>query len=230
MVSRGLVPGAVRLHLADGVPLLRPDEQVFQAMLDGWRNQQLARNLARSTVEGRESTVKAFAAYVSAYPWASTSAMVDEWVGDLRSLRDLKRTTIRSYSEAVRAFCQFATDPLYGWAETCEERFSTHPVQVVHESNTAVYVQENEPDPKKRAFTKAELHAFFADCDERSPGRGPSSWRSGSPRSARCSATTATRRPGPPSAARGSAASGLTPASSPTGRRLAWTTEWIFIR
>ena len=59
---RGLAaaPGAVRLHLADGVPLLRPDEQVFQAMLDGWRNQQLARNLARSTVEGRENTVKAF--------------------------------------------------------------------------------------------------------------------------------------------------------------------------
>jgi len=60
--------GAVRLHLADGVPLLRPEDQVFTAMLEGWRNQQLARNLARSTVEGRESTVKAFAGYVSAYP------------------------------------------------------------------------------------------------------------------------------------------------------------------
>ena len=82
MVSRGAAaPGAVRLHLADGVPLLRPDEQVFQAMLDGWRNQQLARNLARSTVEGREGTVKAFAGYVSAYPWAWTPAMVDEWLG-----------------------------------------------------------------------------------------------------------------------------------------------------
>jgi integrase/recombinase XerC len=129
---RGLAaaPGAARLHLADGVPLLRPDEQVFQAMLDGWRNQQLARNLARSTVEGREATVRDFAGYVSAYPWAWTPAMVDEWLGDLRSLRDLKRPTIRSYSEAVRAFCHFATDPLYGWAETCEERFGTHPVQV----------------------------------------------------------------------------------------------------
>ena len=51
--SRRLAPGVVRLHLADGVPLLRPDEQVFQAMLDGWRNQQLARDLARSTVGGR---------------------------------------------------------------------------------------------------------------------------------------------------------------------------------
>jgi hypothetical protein len=37
--------------------------------------------------------------------------MVAEWLGDLRSLRDLKRSTIRSYSEAVRAFCHFATDP-----------------------------------------------------------------------------------------------------------------------
>jgi integrase/recombinase XerC len=164
---RGLTaaPGAVRLHLADGVPLLRPDEQVFQAMLDGWRNQQLARNLARSTVEGREATVRAFAGYVSAYPWAWAPAMVDEWLGDLRSLRDLKRSTIRSYSEAVRAFCHFATDPLYGWAETCEERFGTHPVQVVHEWNTAVHVQDNESDAKKRAFTKAELHAFFEHCD-----------------------------------------------------------------
>jgi hypothetical protein len=39
----GEVPGAAGLHLLDGVPLLRPDEQVFEAMLTGWRNQQLAR-------------------------------------------------------------------------------------------------------------------------------------------------------------------------------------------
>jgi DNA-binding Xre family transcriptional regulator len=49
---RGLAaPGAVRLHLADGVPLLRPDEQVFRAMLDGWRNQQLARNRIYTATE-----------------------------------------------------------------------------------------------------------------------------------------------------------------------------------
>ena len=110
--------------------------------------------------------MKAFAGDASAYPWAWTPAMVDEWLGDLRSLRDLKRTTIRSYSEAVRAFCQFATDPLYGWADTGEERFGTHPVQVVHEWNTAVHVQDNEADPGKRALTKAELHAFFTHCDD----------------------------------------------------------------
>lgn len=31
-------PGSARLQLAAGVPLLRPEEQVFEAMLTGWRN------------------------------------------------------------------------------------------------------------------------------------------------------------------------------------------------
>ncbi|MFI7650490.1 tyrosine-type recombinase/integrase [Micromonospora sp. NPDC049460] len=39
-------------------------------------------------------------------------------------------------------------------------------MQVVHEWNTAVHVQDNEAGAKKRAFTKAELHAFFAHCDD----------------------------------------------------------------
>jgi integrase/recombinase XerC len=162
----GVVPGASSLHLVGGVSLLRPEEQVFEAMLAGFANQQLARNLARSTVEGRENTVKAFSHYVNAFPWQWSPAMVDEWLGDLRSLRDLKRSTIRSYSEAVRAFCHFIIDPAYEWSATCEERFGTHPIQVVHEWNTAVHAQANEADPKKRAFTKKELHAFFAHCDD----------------------------------------------------------------
>jgi hypothetical protein len=162
----GVVPGAAGLYLVDGVSLLRPEEQVFSAMLAGFANQQLARNLARSTVEGRENSVKAFASYVNALPWQWSPAMIDEWLGDLRSLRELKRSTIRSYSEAVRAFCHFVTDPVYEWSATCKKRFGSHPIQIVHEWNTAVHVQTTEADPKKRAFTKKELHAFFAHCDD----------------------------------------------------------------
>jgi hypothetical protein len=65
--SSGSVPGTAGLHLVNGVALLRPEEQVFAGMLSGFANQQLARNLARSTVEGRENTVRAFAAYVNTY-------------------------------------------------------------------------------------------------------------------------------------------------------------------
>ena len=45
-MGRDGTPGSAGLHLAAGVPLLHPDEQVFAAMLEGWRAQQLARNLA----------------------------------------------------------------------------------------------------------------------------------------------------------------------------------------
>lgn len=60
--------GAVaRLHLVDGVALLRPEEQVFRAMLDGRRNQQSARNPAFPTIEQRQRKVLAFADFTDTY-------------------------------------------------------------------------------------------------------------------------------------------------------------------
>jgi hypothetical protein len=49
-------PGAASLVLVDGVPLLHPETQVFEAMLEGWRNQGTARNLAVSTLTTREGS------------------------------------------------------------------------------------------------------------------------------------------------------------------------------
>ena len=159
------VPGAARLHLADGIPLLRPEEQVFTAMLEGWRHQQLARNLALATITARERAARAFTAHADAFPWLWTAAMLDEWLGDLRAVRGLRRSTLRGYQEAIRMLCLYLTDPAYGWTGECETRFGTHPVQVVHEWNTAVHVQQAEGDPIKRAFTLDELQAFFDHAD-----------------------------------------------------------------
>ncbi len=75
-----LCAGAVGLHLIGGLPLRRPEEQVFTAMLDGWRNQQLARNLAFSTIEGREKAVRAFTRHSDAFPWTWAPQKVDEWL------------------------------------------------------------------------------------------------------------------------------------------------------
>ena len=60
------VPGAAGLHVVAGLALLRPEEQVFAAMLDGWGSQQLARNLAPGTVDGRQRAVRAFTAHAAA--------------------------------------------------------------------------------------------------------------------------------------------------------------------
>ncbi|MEO3876775.1 tyrosine-type recombinase/integrase [Nonomuraea sp. B12E4] len=134
-------------------------------MLDGWRNQQLARNLAFGTINSREKTVRAFTRHADAFPWRWTPLMVDEWLGDLRAVHDLKRSTLRNYQEAVRSFCSYITDPLYGWSVECERRFGNHPVQVCHEWNTAVHVADAEADAGKRAFTRDELQAFFDHAD-----------------------------------------------------------------
>jgi integrase/recombinase XerC len=166
MGLEGLAPGSAGLHLVDGVSLLRPEEQVFGVMLDGWRNQQLARNLAFSTIGGREKAVRAFARHCDDFPWRWTARQVDEWLGDLRAVRNLKRSTLRNYQEAVHAFCAYLVDPAYQWSVECEQRFGTHPVQVVHEWNTAVHVADAEADASKRAFTRKELIALFDHADE----------------------------------------------------------------
>ncbi|WP_243713005.1 site-specific integrase [Actinomadura sp. 6K520] len=179
MGADGLAPGSAKLHLVDGIALLRPDEQAFAGMLDGWRNQQLARRLAFSTVESRQRMVRAFTEHADAFPWDWTPQMVDDWMTDLRAVRNLRASTLRSYQLAVKLFCSYITDPAYGWPAECELHFGTHPVQVVHEWNAAVHVQDAEGDPTRRAFTRDELQAFFDHADEqvaRIRGAGRKGW------------------------------------------------------
>ena len=135
-------------------------------MLAGWRRQQLARNLALTTVESRDRQVRAFAEHVQAYPWQWMPQMADEWFTDLRAVRHCARSTIRGYQVSLRGFCGYLTDPAYGWAEECERRFGTHPIQVVYEANAAAHVADSEAEPAKRAFTRAELQALFDHADE----------------------------------------------------------------
>lgn len=64
-------------------------------------------------------------------------------------------------------------------AGVCEQRFGTYPVQVVHEWNAAVHVQDAESQPEKRAFTIDELQDFFDYADEQvtvARDRGRKGW------------------------------------------------------
>lgn len=166
-VRRGdLVAGSAALTLVDGVRLLYPEDQMFSAMLLGWRNQQLARNLAFTTVDNREQHVRAFAVHAEAFPWAWTSHLADEWFSDLRAVRNCGRSTVRGYQVSLRQFCSFVTDPTYGWAVECEQRFGSHPIQIINEVNAAAHVSEIEAAPSKRPFTRVELQALFDHADE----------------------------------------------------------------
>ena len=105
--------GRAPLSLVVGPALLRPDAQVFTEMLTGWRHQQLARNLRVSTIEGRERTVRRFQAHADLYPWQWQPVHLDEWIGDLRSNRDMARSTVRTLEFSIRWFCDFLCHPAY---------------------------------------------------------------------------------------------------------------------
>ncbi len=161
-----VMSGAARLVLVDGVALLHPEPQVFEAMLTGWRNQMLARNLAVSTIASRDRQVRAFQEHSNEFPWVWSSGLADEWFADLRAVRHCTRSTVRGYQVSLRGFCEYLIDPAYGWAAECEQRFGTHPVQVINEVNAAAHVADSEAEPSKRAFTRDELQALFDHADE----------------------------------------------------------------
>ncbi len=157
-------------------------ERTLEEMLTGWRNQQLARNLAFATIDVREAQIRRFVAVVGEYPWRWTAQMVDEWLGDQRSVHHLRQSTIRGKAITVKMFCEYLTDEAYGWIKECEQRFGTHPTQVCHRWNTATHVQDAEGRGELRALSVEELQAFFDCADDlvvASRRRGRKGWLAG---------------------------------------------------
>jgi integrase/recombinase XerC len=163
----GPVSGQGRAVLVAGVALLRPEEQVLEAMLAGWAGQQAARGLGGETISGRQGRIRSFTDHAGCPPWLWTAQLFDEWCADLRSVHHVAASTLRGQAGAVRLFCQYLTDPAYAWAEVCWGYFGTHPVQVCTRWNTPRHVQDGESGPERRAFTVAELQVLFDHLDDR---------------------------------------------------------------
>lgn len=163
-----LVPGSAPHLLRDGSSrLLRPDEQVFEAMLAGWQDQQLARSLAPGTIGPRLAMVRRFQAFTNDYPWAWAPRDLDEFFGELRSgSAPVSVSTVRAYQGALRLFCDFAADPRYEWTAVCERLFGSHPAQICFEWNTAEHTSDYEGRPQRRSLTKAELQGLFDHLDD----------------------------------------------------------------
>ena len=158
--------GSARLVLVEGVVHLDPEQAVFEAMLVGFERQQQARLLGGDTIVQRLRVLRRFAEFTNEYPWRWAPTDVEDFVAKLRSReRPAAQSTLRGYETALRLFCEFVTDTRYGWANVCEERFGTHPIQICHEWNTAVHAAEFEGQPARRPFTREELQAFFDHAD-----------------------------------------------------------------
>jgi len=158
----GRVAGSAALVLVDGARPLRPESALFEAMLAGWRRQQLSRRLSESLIGGRERVVRRFQAFTGRWPWAWTSGQVEAFIAG----GGWAHSTVRSYQGALSCFLGFVTDARYGWVAECEQRVGARPVQVCHEGNTAVHVAA-EGRPARRPLTRPELQAFFDAADDR---------------------------------------------------------------
>ncbi|WP_233223225.1 hypothetical protein [Amycolatopsis sp. BJA-103] len=168
MAARGdPLPGSARLELADDVLLLRPEDAVLTAMLAGWEKQQRSgRRLQQDTVDSRRSVIRRFTAYTNEYPWHWTAVHMNEWTAELVMKQELAESTLRNYQGAIRMFCDYITSPHYGWVSECEARFGTHPVQIVHEWNSAAHLVDYEGGPGRRPLTREECQALFDYADD----------------------------------------------------------------
>ena len=91
-----------RVYVVGSVPLLHPEAQTVDEMLEGWRNQQLCRNLDHDTIAGRVRLVERFIEHTNEFPWTWTPAMVEEFFSDLRSVKRRKQSTVRRYQNAAK--------------------------------------------------------------------------------------------------------------------------------
>ena len=161
-------PGRIPAFLnTENVGLLRAEDRVFEAMLDGWRAQMLARGLSSAYIKSSCSVVERFQEHANEYPWTWSAHNVDEFLADRRSSeKGLALSTLRSNAGAIKAFGAYLTDGRYGWAAFCERVFADIPVQVVFEWNSPRHTADDVMPPRRRAFTRAELQTFFDTADD----------------------------------------------------------------
>ena len=177
-MARQLVPaGAARQQIARDVALFNPAEQVFQAMLDGWRNQQLSRNLSFTTIARREQVIQRFRSFTGEDPWAWTVGDVDEFFMELRAVRSASHSTLLAYQNALRLFLGYLTDPAYGWDQECVRAVRHPPGPGGATSGTPPRTsRRHEPDPRQAAVHPRRAAGLFDYADDqvdhvREPGR-----------------------------------------------------------
>jgi integrase/recombinase XerC len=141
-------------------------ESAFEAMLDGWRDQQRSRLLNENTIAARERVVRRFRLYAGVWPWQWLPGHLEAWVSELRVQDHLAHSTSRGYQAAVRAFCDFVCDPAYGWGTSCLTRFGSVPSQICRAENTGKHTSEYEGRPARRSLTRVELQALFDAADD----------------------------------------------------------------
>lgn len=102
-------PGAAHLVLPQGVDLLDPQHTVFLGMLEGWRRNQVSRNLKEPSILNRLHLVELLQSFTNDYPWRWTSADVDSYWSQLRGQTNepVKPSAVLHYQYGLHSFMEF---------------------------------------------------------------------------------------------------------------------------
>ena len=168
MADREPLPGGAPLRLLRGdTRLLRPDEQVWTEMLEGWRASMLARNMGTATIRGYLRVLTDFQMLCNEYPWRWSPVDVGDYVTVLHARvhehhnRPAAKSTVRGYLMVIRSFCSFLCAPRYGWAELCHKVFGEYPSQVCFEYNLPVHVSDDEDRSSATSLLRDEIQLLF---------------------------------------------------------------------
>ena len=112
----------------------------------------------------RLDLVRRFARFTGQYPWQWGPREAEAFFAGLRRRR---ASTARGYQTRCGLFCEYATDPRYGWPAQCAEWFGAAPQQILHEWNTVAHVADYEGRPGRRPLTYDEVQALFDAADGR---------------------------------------------------------------
>lgn len=156
----------MHLRVVDGEGSQVSKIEMFESILDGWRMQQLSRNLSFGTIDNGARIVRRFRDHTGSFPWDWTPAQFDSWAASLRAAKRA-HSTVRSYEVSVRLFLAYACDPAYGWDRACLERFGSHPIQICTDENLAVHATDYEGRPARRPLSRVECQALFDAADDR---------------------------------------------------------------
>jgi hypothetical protein len=180
------VPGFVPRVLRDAeVGLFRAEDRVFDAMIDGWKAQMMARGLATQTIEGRCRVLRRFQEYAGTFPWTWRPVDLGDYMAERRSgEKPISLTTLRSDSNAIAMFCAYTLSPTYGWGEFCEQTFGDVPAQIAFDWNTPRHTTDDAVPPQRRAFKQKELQKLSTTWTTSSTASMPPAASAGSRRCA----------------------------------------------
>ncbi|UQA96713.1 tyrosine-type recombinase/integrase [Streptomyces halobius] len=160
------IPGVARLHVVEGISMLRPHAAVFDKTLKGFEDHQRARHLSSGTIKGRTRIARQVQAFSDGYPWepAWNHAMFDRWSAMLAD--QVATSTLRGYQSDLSLYLTYLSDPAYEWPQVCMETFGMFAGFALRDLNAVRHAQEYIGQPSgNRPLSRPEIKKLFGQMD-----------------------------------------------------------------